>query len=97
MNNSGKLKRELRCDILSTWRSIAMEEKEIKERLLKENREFRKAYGEHQKLEKKLASLQTKNYLTEEEKLKEKQLKKNKLLLKDKMYYMMTQFKKSHK
>jgi uncharacterized protein YdcH (DUF465 family) len=95
LDYSGKLKRELHCDILSTWRSIEMEEKEIKDRLLKENLEFRKAFDEHQKLEKKLASLQAKNYLTEEEKLKEKQLKKNKLLLKDKMYYMMTQFKKS--
>jgi len=72
-----------------------MEEKEIKERLLKENQEFRNAFDQHQKLEKKLAKLQSKSYLTEEEKLKEKQLKKNKLLLKDKMYYMMNEYGKS--
>jgi uncharacterized protein YdcH (DUF465 family) len=72
-----------------------MEEKAIKELLLKENKEFRKAFDQHQKLEKKLAKFHVKNYLTEEEKLKEKQLKKNKLLLKDKMYYMMVEFRKT--
>jgi uncharacterized protein YdcH (DUF465 family) len=74
-----------------------MEEKEIKERLLKENKEFRKTFDQHQELEKKLSKFQAKSYLTEEEKLEEKQLKKNKLLLKDKMYYMMTEFRKSLK
>lgn len=72
-----------------------MEEKEIKERLLKENEEFRNAFDQHQKLEKKLSKFQAKSYLIEEEKLEEKQLKKNKLLLKDKMYYMMTEYGKS--
>lgn len=72
-----------------------MEEKAIKELLLKENKEFRKAFDQHQKLEKKLSKFYVKSYLSEEEKLKEKQLKKNKLLLKDKMYYIMTEFRKS--
>lgn len=72
-----------------------MEEKEIKERLLKENEEFRNAFDQHQKLGKKLSKFQAKSYLTEEDKLEEKQLKKNKLLLKDKMYYMMTEYGKS--
>lgn len=72
-----------------------MEEKEIKERLLKENEKFRNAFDQHQKLEKKLSKFQAKSYLTEEEKLEEKQLKKNKLLLKDKMYYMITEYGKS--
>jgi uncharacterized protein YdcH (DUF465 family) len=72
-----------------------MEEKEIKERLLEESKEFRNAFDKHMKLEKKLTKFQAKNYLTEEEKLEEKQLKKNKLLLKDKMYHMMTEYGKS--
>jgi uncharacterized protein YdcH (DUF465 family) len=72
-----------------------MDEMEIKARLLKENQEFHKAFDRHQKLEKKLSKFQAKNYLTEEEKLKEKQMKKKKLLLKDKMYHMMTEFRKS--
>jgi hypothetical protein len=72
-----------------------MEEKEIKDRLLKENKNFRKAFEQHQKLEKKLAKFQKKNFLTEDEKLEEKQLKKQKLVLKDKMYYMMTEYRKT--
>ncbi len=72
-----------------------MEEKEIKERLLKENKEFRNAFDQHKKLERKLSKFQARSYLTEEEKLKEKQLKKNKLLLKDKMYHMITEYGKS--
>ncbi len=72
-----------------------MEENEIKARLLEKNLEFRKAFDQHQILEKKLAKFYAKNYLTEEEKLKEKQLKKKKLLLKDKMYSIMTEFSKS--
>jgi hypothetical protein len=72
-----------------------MEEKELKERLMKENEEFRNAFDQHQKLEKRLFKFQAKSYLTEEEKLEEKQLKKNKLLLKDKMYYMMAEYGKS--
>jgi len=72
-----------------------MEENEIKERLLEKNLEFRKAFDQHQRLEEKLAKFYAKNFLTEEEKLKEKQLKKKKLLLKDKMYSMMTEFGKS--
>jgi uncharacterized protein YdcH (DUF465 family) len=72
-----------------------MEEQEIKERLLKENREFRTAFKQHQKLENILSKFRAKSYLTEAEKVKEKQLKKEKLVLKDKMYYLMTEFKKS--
>ena len=48
-----------------------MEEKEIKERLLKENKEFRNAFDQHLKLEKKLSKFQAKSYLTEEEKMEE--------------------------
>ena len=72
-----------------------MEEKELKELLLKENEEFRKAYREHQQHEKKLEKLKKKSFLTEEEKLKEKELKKKKLALKDRMYYLMSEYRKS--
>jgi uncharacterized protein YdcH (DUF465 family) len=72
-----------------------MDEKEIKERLLKENDEFRKAFDEHQRLEKKLAKFHAKSFLSEEEKWEERQMKKKKLFLKDKMYYLMIEYKKS--
>jgi len=72
-----------------------MGEKELKERLLKENDEFRKAFEEHQKYEKKLEEFRAKAFLTEKERLEEKEMKKKKLHLKDKMYRMMTEYKKS--
>ena len=71
-----------------------MDEQEIKERLLKENKEFREAFEQHRKLENRLFKFQSKSYLTDEEKLKEKQLKKEKLILKDKMYHLMTEFRR---
>ncbi len=72
-----------------------MREKELKELLLKENDEFKKASKLHQQYEKKLEKLKAKSFLTEAEKQEEKELKKKKLILKDKMYVMMTEYKKS--
>ncbi len=72
-----------------------MEEKELKEVLLKKNREFKKAFDLHQECERKLEKLKKKSCLTEEERLEEKELKKKKLALKDKMYYLMAEHRKS--
>ncbi|UCC39126.1 MAG: hypothetical protein JSV96_15170 [Candidatus Aminicenantes bacterium] len=72
-----------------------MEEKELKELMLEKNEEFRKVYKQHQKFEKDLEKFKEKSFLTEDEKLKEKELKKKKLALKDRMYFMMTEFRKS--
>ncbi len=72
-----------------------MREKELRELLLKENEEFKKANKQHQQYDKKLEKLKAKNFLTEEEKQEVIELKKKKLALKDKMYYLMTEYKKS--
>ncbi len=72
-----------------------MQEKELKDLLLKENDEFKTASKLHQQYEKKLEKLKAKSFLTEAEKQEEKELKKKKLILKDKMYVMMTEYKKS--
>jgi uncharacterized protein YdcH (DUF465 family) len=72
-----------------------MQEKELKDLLLKENDEFKKASKLHQQYEKKLEKLKAKSFLTEAEKQEEKELKKKKLILKDKMYVIMTEYKKS--
>ena len=74
-----------------------MKEKKLKELLLKRDEVFRKAYKHHQQLEKKLEKLKQKNFLTEAEKMEEKEYKKKKLFLKDKMYYLMTEYRKAHK
>lgn len=72
-----------------------MEENELKEVMIKENEEFRKAYQKHRQCEKRLEEFKKKGFLTEEDKLKEKELKKKKLALKDKMYYLMTEYRRS--
>lgn len=72
-----------------------MDEKELKELLNKESKEFRKVYELHQKCENELGKFSKKGFLTEAEKLAEKELKKKKLILKDKMYRMMTEYRKT--
>jgi len=71
-----------------------MEESQLKERLLQENSKFRKLHEEHQRFEQKLAALEEKPFLSDEEKFEEKELKKKKLALKDQMYKMMREFQK---
>jgi len=70
-----------------------MEETELKDLLLRQNEEFRKLHREHQSCEKKLEILTGKSFLTEDEKLEEREIKKRKLALKDRMYVLMTQFR----
>jgi uncharacterized protein YdcH (DUF465 family) len=72
-----------------------MEEKELKELLAKESLDFRRAFEEHQRYEKALETLTAKPFLTNEEELEEKELKKKKLILKDRMYQMMFEYRKS--
>ena len=72
-----------------------MDEKELEEKLIKENEEFRKVYELHQQCEKELERLGKKTYLSDEQKLEEKQLKKRKLALKDRMYHLMSKYGES--
>jgi uncharacterized protein YdcH (DUF465 family) len=72
-----------------------MGEKELKKDLMQKNKEFRGVVELHQKYDSELEKLKSKNYLSENEKLQIRELKKKKLALKDKMYIMMTDYKKS--
>jgi len=72
-----------------------MEEKEIIDRMLRENAEFKKIYETHQMYAKKLDEFKKKKYLTQREELEEKELKKKKLAEKDKMYFLINEFRKS--
>lgn len=72
-----------------------MEEKDLKEKLIKENADFKKVYKLHQQCEKELERLKKKSYLSDEQKLEEKQLKKRKLALKDRMYHLMSKYGES--
>jgi hypothetical protein len=71
-----------------------MDERKLKELLLAESKEFRQAYEEHRRLEQELEKLVKKEYLTPEEEVREKKLKKRKLVLKDQMYLMMEDYRK---
>lgn len=72
-----------------------MEEKELKELLMRESEEFKEAYGRHQKCEKELDQLKKKDFLTDKDRIKERELKKKKLALKDKMYIIMSKYRES--
>jgi hypothetical protein len=74
---------------------VGMDEKELKELLLKENDDFKKLHQEHRSCDKRLEVLMAKSFLTEEDEVEAKKLKKRKLALKDRMYLIMAEFRKS--
>ena len=72
-----------------------MDEKELKERLSREDPEFKKVLDLHRQCEQRLQELGDKSYMTDEEEREQKELKKRKLVLKDRMYFWMTRYQKS--
>ena len=67
----------------------------LKEELISQNPEFRELAREHHKYEERLSELSALSYPSDEEQLEEITLKKKKLALKDQMYSMMMQYKKT--
>lgn len=59
------------------------------------NPEFKQTRLLHQECEKRLQELSGKPYLSEEEEREQKEIKKRKLALKDKMYYLITEYRKT--
>lgn len=57
----------------------------LKKELFETDEEFRALFEEHQKFEQRLEELHEKSLLSEEDELEEKQIKRQKLLLKDRM------------
>ncbi len=74
--------------------SCVIREAELQEQLLKENAEYRKLAAEHQSYDDQLDDLSNKHFLSEEEQIQEKTLKKKKLVLKDQMYQMVQRIRK---
>jgi uncharacterized protein YdcH (DUF465 family) len=74
--------------------SYLMTEAELRDQLLRENAEYRRLAAEHQSYNDQLEDLTNKHFLSEEEKLQEKTLKKKKLMLKDQMYGMVQKVRK---
>lgn len=57
----------------------------LKKELFETDEEFRALFEEHQKFEERLEELLEKSLLSEEDELEEKQIKRQKLYLKDRM------------
>ncbi len=60
-------------------------EEPLKQELLQSDPEFRTLHEQHQSFEKRLEELQSKTLPSEEDELEEKQIKRHKLFLKDRM------------
>ncbi len=74
-----------------------MKDSEIKKILVESDEEFKKIYEEHQNYENQLKNFQDKHFLTSEEELEVKKIKKKKLFLKDKMQQIINEYKKESK
>jgi len=74
-----------------------MDEQGLKELLLRENAEFRRASEEHRVCEAALDALRGKPGLTPAEELEEKELKKRKLALKSRMYVLMEEVRRARR
>jgi hypothetical protein len=71
-----------------------MKEEEIVELLKRENEEFRRLCQEHRELDNQIAEYSRKHYLTPEEEVEEKRIKKEKLYRKDRIAEMIRQYRK---
>lgn len=69
-----------------------MDEQALKELLLKENAEFRRTHEDHQACEQALDAIRGKARLTPADVDEERELKKKKLALKDRMYRLMADY-----
>jgi uncharacterized protein YdcH (DUF465 family) len=67
----------------------------LKEELINQDPEFRELAREHTRYEQRLSELSALAYPSDEEQLEEVTLKKKKLALKDQMYSIMMQHKKT--
>lgn len=73
-----------------------MVENDIVRILTSENEEFKKLGEEHRSLEEKLSELTGRVYLTPEERMKKKEIKKLKLFKKDRMAEIIRKYKESY-
>ncbi|MBP7865205.1 MAG: DUF465 domain-containing protein [Acidobacteria bacterium] len=69
---------------------------EIKELLMAEDEQFRRIAAEHRRLDKELADLSSRKYLSPEDQRLEAELKKKKLAAKDRMLRMAEEYRKAH-
>lgn len=68
---------------------------EAREILKNENEEFARIYRKHRELDEQVVELEERRFLTPEEEVLEKKIKKDKLRLKDKMAEMIREYQSS--
>ena len=73
---------------------MKLSEQEIVRKLLESDEEFQSLHEQHRDMEKQLAQFDDKVYLTPDEQMKVKNLKKRKLQGKDKMYAKINHYKR---
>jgi uncharacterized protein YdcH (DUF465 family) len=69
---------------------------DLKAHLIATDEHFRQLAGQHSDLDRRVAELEEKHALSEEEQLEEVRLKKQKLRLKDEMAEIMSRYKTQH-
>ncbi len=72
---------------------MANKEEELIERLMRENEDFLKAKQAHTQLAKQLEELENKSFLTPQDEIEVKILKKKKLAYKDQMEKILVQYR----
>jgi uncharacterized protein YdcH (DUF465 family) len=72
---------------------MATKEEELVERLMRENEEFSKAKQAHSQLAKQLDELERKSFLSPQDEMEIKILKKKKLALKDQMEKILVKYR----
>ena len=72
-----------------------MKDEEIVEVLKRESEEFRRIFQEHKELDSQLQDLGKKAYLTAEEEIEEKRMKKEKLSRKDRIAQLIRDYRKT--
>ena len=72
---------------------MKVKEEELIEKLIKENEEFRKAKQTHSELAKQLDEMENKPFLTPQDEVEIKILKKKKLTYKDRMEKILLQYR----
>jgi uncharacterized protein YdcH (DUF465 family) len=74
--------------------SVGMREAELREQLMSTNREFKRLADEHKAYAEQLEVLSQRPYLSETERIQEIDLKKKKLMAKDRMYSIVQKYLK---
>lgn len=67
----------------------------LKDELIQSDEEFRRLYEEHQEYERRLSTINQKTLLSQDDEVEEKKIKLHKLALKDRMEYILRNYREA--